>query len=300
MTQIGIVGSGNVGANAAFFAAEKNIAPVLMHDIKEGLSIGKALDMMEAAPVRNYQFPVNGTDILEDVLQSDIVIIAAGKVREPGMKRPDLYPENSETLKSIAAAFRDYRGVVVIATEPIDPSVALFVSETGLPWQRVIGTGCALDGLRLRYLISRELQVDMNSVDATIIGPHSDDMIALAGYTTVSGIPIGALLETDRIAALVEETRNAGDTILDHFKRATSYYGPAAVAVDIAEAVIRDSHRVLSVSFALNGQLGVKSGALSLPAVIGRSGIDRVMEPRISDDDLEKFSNAAAIAAAHN
>jgi malate dehydrogenase len=298
MTQIGIVGSGNVGANTAFFAAEKNIAPVIMHDLKEGLSIGKALDMMEAAPVRNYQFPVSGTDTLDEVLASQVVVIAAGAVREPGMKRSELLPANGEMVRELAQKFKAFGGVIVVATEPVDEMVGLFRSVSGLPWQRVMGVGCTLDALRMRYLMSRRLQVDMASVDATVVGRHSDDMLVLPGYSTVAGIPLSALLGEEEIRELAEETRMAGDTILGHFGRSTSYYAPAAAIVDIAEAVVRDTHRILSVSFSLTGQLGVSDAALSLPAVIGRTGIVRVLEPRLSESDLGRFRESAAAVAA--
>ncbi len=298
MALIGIVGSGNVGANTAFFAAEKNIAPIRMYDIKEGLSTGKALDMMEAAPIREYQYQIDGTDHLNDVMDAEVIIIAAGAVREPGMKRSDLFPINRDGIEEIASRLTGFGGVVVVVTEPVDPLVRLVVTTSGLPWQRVLGLGATLDSLRLRYLIASELKVDMGGVVATVIGPHSDDMIPLVHYTTVSGVPIAALLPPDRIEQLFEETRRAGDTILDYFRRATSYRGPAAAASDVAEAVIRDSRRTLPVSFMLTGQYGISNVSMSLPAVIGREGVIRVLEPRLSEQELSQFTASAATVAA--
>ncbi|MEE8440988.1 MAG: malate dehydrogenase [Spirochaetia bacterium] len=298
MALIGIVGSGNVGANTAFFAAEKNIAPIRMYDIKEGLSTGKALDMMEAAPIREYQFQIDGTDDLNDVTGAEVIIIAAGVVREPGMKRSDLYPTNRAGIEKIASQLTGFAGVVVVVTEPVDHLVRLVVETSGVPWQRVLGLGGALDSMRLRYLIAGELKVATGAVAATVVGSHSDEMIPLARYTTVSGVPITALLTQDRIDHLFEETRRAGDTILDHFKRATSYYGPAAAASDVAEAVIRDSHRILSVSFMLTGQYGISDVSMSLPAVIGREGVIRVLEPRLSEQELSQFTASSAAVAA--
>jgi malate dehydrogenase len=298
MARIGIVGSGNVGANTAFFAAEKNIAPVRMYDIKEGLSTGKALDMMEAAPIREYQYQIDGTDDLADLMDSDVIIIAAGAIREPGMSRADLYPKNRGDIEAVASKLAGFGGVVVVATEPVDPMVRLVVQTSGLPWQRVLGLGGTLDSMRLRYLVASELKVAMSSVAATVIGTHSDEMMPLQRYTTVSGVPLSALLPQSRIDELFEETRQAGDTILNYFKRATSFYGPAAAASDVAEAVIRDSHRVLPVSFVLSGQYGVSDVAMSLPAVIGAGGVTRVLEPRLSEEEQTRFTTSAAAVAA--
>jgi malate dehydrogenase len=295
---VGIIGSGNVGANTAFFIAEKNIAPVRMHDAKEGLSIGKALDMMEAAPVRDYQFPVSGTDNLSDLLDSQVIIIAAGQIREPGMKREDLYETNREVVLPVAEQLRGYRGVVVVATEPVDMLVKVVQKTSGLPWQRVVGLGGVLDSQRLRYVIARELRVAPAGVSATVVGQHSDAMIPLTAYTTVSGVPVTALIDKKRLGELHDEVRDAGDTLVDLYKRANSYYGPAAAATDVAEAVVRDTHRVLPVSFVLQGQYGVTDAALSLPAVIGREGIVRVLEPRLTDEEKARFVESADVLAA--
>lgn len=293
MARIGIIGSGNVGANTAFFAAERNIAPVRMYDIKEGLAIGKALDMMEAAPVRGYQFPIDGTDDLSDAMDADVIIVAAGAVREPGMKRTGLFAANRAVIETIGTELAGFAGVAIVATEPVDALVPVFSRAAGMPWQRVLGIGGALDSLRLRYLVARELGVDADGVAATVIGAHADDMLPLPRYTSVSGVPIASLLSEQRIAALFGELRSAGDTILEFFKRSTSFYGPAAAAVDLTEAVVRDAKRVLSVSFLLTGQYGVSDVALSLPAVIGRGGIERVLEPKLSDDELGRFKASA-------
>ena len=295
---VGIIGSGNLGANIAFFVAEKNIAPVRMHDAKEGLSIGKALDMMEAAPVRNYQFPVSGTDSMEDLLDSEVLVIAAGAIREPGMKRADLYGSNRTVVAEIAAGLAGFGGVVVVASEPVDMLVKVAIEASGLPWQRVLGLGGVLDSQRLRFLIARELGVAPAGVTATVIGPHSDEMIPLPRYTTVSGVPVTALTDDARLAELCREMREAGDTIVDLFKRASSYYGPAAAATDVVEAVIRDTHRILSVSMLLSGQYGISDVSLSLPAVIGREGIVRVLEPRLTADELARLQASARVLAA--
>ncbi|MFW5688871.1 MAG: malate dehydrogenase [Spirochaetota bacterium] len=292
MAQIGIIGSGNVGANAAFFAAEKNVAHVTMYDVKEGLSTGKALDMMEAAPLRGYQYRIAGTDKVEEILQADVIIVAAGETREPGMKREDLYEKNNEIVKHVAATLSSYKGVVIVATEPVDIFTHAIV-KAGLAWQRVVGVGGTLDSARLRVLIARELKVAQEDVKATVVGRHSDDMIALPAYCSVGGVPVTKLMSETRFSELVRETVDAGDHIVALAKRTNSFYGPATAAADIAEAVIRGTNRIIPVSVELSGQYGVSGVAMSLPALIGSSGVERVLEPELTDGEKVRFTKSA-------
>ncbi|MFP4549441.1 MAG: malate dehydrogenase [Spirochaetales bacterium] len=300
MTHIGIVGSGNVGANTAFFAAERNIGNVCLYDVKEGLSTGKALDMMEAAPLRNYQFSLTGTDAIEDALAGSVVILAAGEIRTPGKKRSDLYESNKPTVIDIAKKMKGYKGVVLIVTEPVDRLTSDFVDASGIASERVVGLGGHLDVLRLRYAIARELGTDVADVAATVIGSHSSDMLPLLDYCNVSGVPLAKLLPHDRIAELFEQTLHAGDEIVELAKRSNSYYGPAAAAVDVAEAVVRDTNRVLSLSTVLNGQYGISGVALSLPVMLGAAGIKKVLEPKLNVHELEVIKATAEILSASN
>ena len=284
MAKIGIVGSGNVGANTAFFLAERAVADVMLFDVQEGLSAGKTLDMMEAAPIRGYQTKLTGTDRLEDVLDTDILIITAGSVRKPGMQREDLYSANRPILLTLASSLSDYPGIVIIVTEPVDLLTTAFAKESGLPPDRILGLGGFLDSTRLRYLISRELKISTENVSAMVIGRHSDQMIPLADYCHVSGVPVAALLDEARLQAIFEETRNSGRLIVDMAERASAYYGPSAVASDLAESIVRDTRRIISVSQMWTGQYGIEGVAMSLPAVIGSKGIVKVMEPILTDE----------------
>ena len=298
MTHIGIVGSGNVGANTAFFAAERNIGNVCLYDAKEGLSIGKALDMMEAAPLRNYQFSLSGSDSIEDALAGSVVIVAPGEIRSPGQKRGDLYESNRAIVTDIAKKMKGYERVVLVVTEPVDLLTADFLDASGLPAERVVGLGGHLDVLRLRYMIAKELGTDVADVAATVIGSHSRDMLPLLDYCNVSGVPLASLLGHDRIASLFEKTLHAGDQIVDLAKRSNSYYGPSAAAVDVAEAVVRDTNRVLSLSTVLNGQYGISGVALSLPVMLGAAGVKKVLEPKLNDHELEVIKATAEILSA--
>lgn len=298
MAQIGIIGSGNVGANTAFFVAERNVAHVLMYDVKDGLSTGKALDMMEAAPLRGYQYQLTGTNTIADLLSSDVIIIAAGEVREPGMKREDLFEKNRPTVGEIAGSLVAYDGIVIVATEPVDLLTHVVVS-TGLPWQRVLGIGGVLDSARLRVLVARELKVAQEDVKATVVGRHAEDMIALPAYCSVGGVPVTKLMTAERFSELVRETVDAGDRIVGLAKRSSSYYGPAAAATDVAEAVIRGTNRILPVSVQLQGQYGISGVAMSLPALIGSAGVERVLEPVLTDGEKVRFEQSAKALEAY-
>ncbi len=293
MANIGIIGSGNVGANSAFFIAERGVSDVVLYDVQEGVSTGKALDMMEAAPVRGYSTKISGTDNIEDVLRSDILIVTAGAVRRPGMNREDLFEANRPVISEIAQASAGVDRKVIVVTEPVDLMTALFVKESGLPRERVMGLGGMLDSTRLRYLIAHELHVAMEDVSATVIGRHSGSMVPLPDYCTVAGVPISRLLPPERVEALFDATRSAGDLIVDMAQRANAYYGPSAAACDLAEAIHRNSGRICPVSILLRGEFGMRGVAMSLPAVIGRNGVEQVLLPQLTDEQKKRFVTAA-------
>jgi len=293
MANIAIIGAGNVGANTAFFIAERNIGSVVMYDVQDGLAQGKALDMMEAAPIRAYQYAISGTDSWDEVRESSVAIVTAGSVREPGSKREDLYLRNRDIIDDIAHNLADYSGTVLIATEPVDPMTMRFVTASGLPRERVLGLGGVLDSVRLRYILARVLGITAENITATVIGRHSDQMIALPEYTRVSGVPVSMLMEQTDLEGAIEETRRAGDVIVEMSQRASSYYGPSAAAADVCQAVLWDTHRVLPVSFVWDGQYGIDGVAMSLPAVLGKTGIDRILEPVLDDNMVATLSDSA-------
>jgi malate dehydrogenase len=293
MAKIGIIGSGNVGANTAFFLAERAVADVMLFDVQEGLSAGKTLDMMEAAPIRGYQTKLSGTDRLEDILDADILIITAGSVRKPGMQREDLFSANRPILSDLASSLSGYAGIVIIVTEPVDLLTTAFAKESGLPPDRILGLGGFLDSTRLRYLISKELSISTESVSAMVIGRHSDQMIPLADYCHVSGVPVAALLDDEQLRGIFEETKNSGRLIVDMAERASAYYGPSAVASDLAESIVRDTRRIISISQMWTGQYGIDGVAMSLPAIIGRKGIVEVMEPILTDEQKAILKDSA-------
>lgn len=289
MANIAIVGSGNVGANTAFFIAERNTGDVWMYDVQEGLSQGKALDMMEAAPIRGYQFGIHAAETLEQLLDSAALVVAAGKSRSPGMTRDALYESNAALVEELGTRFRGYGGVAVIATEPVDLMVMHFVHASQMDPSRVIGLGGVLDSTRLTYLLAAELGISAENVTSTVIGRHSEHMVPLLDYCRVGGVSVPLLLDEQRLDAVVEKMRTAGDVIVSMAQHASSYYGPSAAAADVVQAIVWNTHRVLPVSFVWRGHYGIAGVAMSLPAVLGAGGVQRVLEPKLTAAQIEQI-----------
>ena len=296
MSQVSILGSGNVGANTAFFIAETGVEEVLLYDLQEGLAAGKALDMMEAAPIRKYRNRLRGALRMEEIAGSEIVVIAAGRVRRPGMKREDLFAENRALAGELAPRVAELapEAVVIVATEPVDPITREFVRASGFPRERVLGVGGCLDATRLRYAVARALGVSMEDVSALVIGRHSGSLLALPRYCSVSGVPLTQLLPPQRIEALIAETAGAGDLIVQMAQRSSAFYAPSAAVADIVNSVHMDLRRVLCVSLVLKGEYGLSGVALSLPAVVGRGGVRRVLTPRLTGEELAALRRSGA------
>jgi malate dehydrogenase len=295
MARVGIIGSGNAGANAAFFIAEKGVSDVLLHDIKEGLSTGKALDLMEAAPVRSYRTRIAGTDSLDEVLESQVLVIAAGYFRTPDMERDELFVKNVEIARELGKRLEgraDDLNVIVV-TEPVDPMTTILMEQSGLPREHVMGVGGLLDSTRLRYALARDLDVSVEDVSALVIGRHNVQMVGLPSYSTVSGVPVLNLMKGDQFDGLMAEVRGAGDFIVGLAKRSSSYYAPSAAVAELVDALVRDTRRLMSVSIVLKGEYGVEGVAMSIPAIIGRRGVERVLLPKLQDHELERVRSSA-------
>jgi malate dehydrogenase len=295
MAGVSIVGSGNLGANTAFFIAETCAVDVTLFDVNEGISTGKALDMMEAAPLRKYKGMLSGSDSIESLKDSEVVIVALGSIRKVGTERDSLFEENREAVASIAreVARLAPNSVVILATEPVDAMTTLFVRESKFPRNRVIGLGGALDSARLRYLASRKLALSAENISAMVVGAHSDEMIGLGDYSRISGIPFSQLMSPADFEGLMNEVRKSGDEIVRLAGRTSSYYAPGAIAAEVVDSIINDLNRVICVSVVLDGEYGVRDVALSLPAIIGRGGILRVLKPKLDPGQETKFTTSA-------
>jgi len=233
--KIPVVGAGHVGAHTALWVATKELGDVVLLDIVEGVPQGKALDLMEAAPVECFDSSVRGTNDYSETAGSDVVIVTAGIPRKPGMSRSDLINTNVGILKSVIENIVKYSpdAHLLIVTNPLDVMVYAAWKLSGFPPQRIMGLSGALDGSRMRSFIAMELGVSMRDVHAMVIGGHADEMVPLKRYATVSGIPVTQLIEADRLSSIMERTKKAGGEIVSLLKTGSAYYAPAAATVEM-------------------------------------------------------------------
>jgi len=303
MKRISIIGSGNFGTNTAFFIAERRATDVLLVDIKDGVAAGKSLDLMEAGPVRDYVTAIRGSVRIDDIAGSDIVIIAAGRVRKPGERREDLYRDNAPNVRAISRDIRRLApgAVVINIVEPIDLLTLLIQETLGVDRFKVMGVGGLLSSTRIRYLVSKALGVSPREVTGLIIGPHHPSMVFLRDTIRVSGIPAAALLSEPQLLQLIEDARNAGDTILHLAQRSTSYYAPSAAAAMLVDAIVCNTKALLPVSVRCEGEYGVQGLAIGVPAFVGEHGVARILQLKLSAADRDAFDRAAAaLKAAHD
>jgi malate dehydrogenase len=296
--KITVIGAGNVGATAAFRLAEKQFAKELvLLDVVEGIPQGKGLDMYETGPVGLFDTRVKGSNDYADTADSDIVIITAGLPRKPGMTREDLLMKNAGIVREVTENIMKHskNPIIVVVSNPLDIMTWVAWKQSGLPKERVIGMAGVLDSARFRSFIAMELDVSMQDVNACVLGGHGDAMVPVVKYTTVAGIPISDLIPADRIAELVERTRNGGAEIVNYLKQGSAFYAPAASAVEMVEAIVLDRKRVLPCAVSLDGQYGIDGTFVGVPVKLGKDGVEKVYEIALSDSELEALKKSAAI-----
>ena len=296
MKKVSIIGSGNVGANSAFFIAENRSASVTLVDVREGLPEGKALDLSEAGPIRRYDTTIRGAGSIEDIRDSEIVVIAAGRVRNPNETRDDLYRDNAALMEKICEDIKRLTpdAVLINIAEPVDRMTLLAQNLLGFDRRRVLGVGGLLSSTRLRFLVSNAMGVSSREVTGMVVGPHRPCMVILRNTVRVSGIPADELLPKEELDAIIDEVRRAGDTILHLAEKSTAFYAPSAAVAALVEAVARDTRRILPVSFRLQGEYGLSDIAVSVPACIGSGGVDHVVPVKMNVSEEEEFQNAMA------
>jgi malate dehydrogenase len=287
-TKVSVVGGGNVGANTALYIAERGLADVTLIDIVEGMPQGKALDLTQAAPLWHSGARVTGSNSLDDVKGSAVVVITAGFPRKPGMSRSDLLKANADIVGPAAEAVKKHapNAYVIVVTNPLDVMAYVAWRKTGFPRQRVMGMAGVLDSARYRAFVAMELGVCAADVHAMVLGGHGDSMVPLPRYTTVSGIPIPELLPKEKIDALSQRTRDGGAEIVKLLKTGSAYYAPAMSAVEMVQAILRDEKRVIPCSVLLSGEYGMKELFLGVPVVVGAGGVERVIELGLSADEM--------------
>ncbi|MBN1225971.1 MAG: malate dehydrogenase [Deltaproteobacteria bacterium] len=294
--KISVVGSGNVGSTVAMRVAEKELADVVLIDILEGVPAGKALDLTEAAPIECHDSRIIGvTNDYSQVKDSEIVIITAGVPRKPGMSRDDLLSTNAGIMKAVvkevAAAAPD--SILIIVSNPLDAMCHVALDTSGFKKNKVIGMAGVLDSARFRSFIAMELNVSVENTHAFVLGAHGDTMVPLPRYSTVAGIPITELIPPERIEALIQRTRNGGGEIVNLLKTGSAYYAPASAATEMAEAIIKDKKKILPCVTNLQGEYGIKDLFIGVPVKLGSSGVEQVIEIKLTDEENQALQNSA-------
>jgi malate dehydrogenase len=293
--KITIVGAGNVGATAAYTAANKELGDIVLLDIVKGLAAGKALDIAEAGPIRLYDCDIVGTTDWQETADSDLVIITSGLPRKPGMSRDDLLAKNVRIIKEVAEKTAKYSpdSVIIVVSNPLDAMVYAAYKVTGFAKNKIVGMAGALDSARFSYFLARELGVSVENINCVLLGGHGDDMVPLPRFTSVGGIPITELLDDEKIAELIERTRKGGSEVVNLLGY-SAYYAPAAGAVEMAEAVLKDKKPVLSCCAYCDREYGVGGYFVGVPAVLGKNGVERIIELSLTELERAEFNKSLA------
>ncbi len=298
--KITVVGAGNVGATAAFLAAQKELANIVMIDVMDGVPQGKALDMYESSPILEFDAVVHGTQDYADTANSDLVIITAGMARKPGMSRDDLLNINVKIVAEVTRKIVEHSPhcVILVVTNPLDAMVYTALKVSGFPKQRVIGMAGVLDSARMRAFIAEELNVSIKNVSACVLGGHGDTMVPLPRYSTVAGIPITQLMSPERVEAICQRTADGGAEIVRLLKTGSAFYAPGASVVQMAEAIIRDKQRVQPCAAFLEGEYGVDGHYLGVPCKLGAGGLESIVELELTADESASLQDSMAAVRA--
>jgi len=295
--KVAVLGAGNIGGSLAQRLAEMDLArEVVLIDIIEGLPQGKALDIQESAPILEFSTRVTGGTSLDLVAGADVVVETAGLARKPGMSRSDLLQKNAAIVRGHAEAVRAKapEAVCLVVTNPVDVMTYFFRGVSGLPARRVFGESGTLDTARFRSFVAEALHVAPRDVTGFVLGTHGDTMVPILSLTSVSGVPLTRLLPAPQIAAIVERTKQGGAEIVNLLMSGSAYYAPTASQAELVRAVALDEHRLLPVTAHLDGEFGEKDVYVGVPVVLGRTGVDRVVEVDLAPTERAAFASSIA------
>ena len=297
--KIALIGSGMIGGTLAHLIGLKELGDVVLFDIAEGIPQGKGLDIVQSAPVEGFDARYTGVNDYSGIEGADVCIVTAGVPRKPGMSRDDLLGINLKVMEQVGAGIRKYapNAFVICITNPLDAMVWALREFSGLPHEKVCGMAGVLDSARFRHFLADEFKVSVEDVTAFVLGGHGDTMVPLARYSTIAGIPLPDLVKMgwttkDKLDQIVQRTRDGGAEIVGLLKSGSAYYAPAASAVQMAEAYLKDKKRVLPCAAHLSGQYGVKNLYVGVPTVIGAGGIERVIEIDLNKSEQKMFDKS--------
>ena len=294
--KVAVIGAGNVGATCAFVLAERNVGQVVLLDIYEGFAKGKALDMSQGGRVLNYDGRITGTKDYSDIAGSDVVVVTSGFPRQPGMSREDLIGKNADIVSQVGVGIREHApdSVVVMVTNPLDLMTYHMQRITGFPHNRVVGQAGILDSARMTHFISEAVGCSNEDVQAMVLGGHGDTLVPLPRYTTVNGIPVTQLLSDSEVSSICERTASGGGEIVKLLEKGSAFYAPGSAAAIMAEAILGDRKRVLPCSTYLNGEYGMEDIYIGVPVVLGKDGVERIIELELENHELESLRGSGS------
>jgi len=296
VAKVTVVGAGFVGATVAQYICGQDIADVVVLDVIEGLPQGKALDLFEASPLLGNDRKISGTQEYADTKNSQIVVITAGIARKPGMSRDDLLKTNANIVRAVCKETHKHSpdAIFIVVTNPLDVMAYLAKQTTGLPANRVIGMAGVLDSARFQSFIAEELNISSEDVKSMVLGGHGDLMVPLPRFTSVNGIPLNELLSAERIEALAQRTRDGGAEIVALLKSGSAFYAPGVSAALMVESILRDKRRLLPCSVYTQGEYGLSDLYIGLPIILGKQGVEKIIELKLTKDELAQLRKSAA------
>ena len=293
--KVTVIGAGNVGATTAQRIAEASLADVVLVDIVEGLPQGKGLDLAEAAPVVGHDARILGTNDYADTAGSDIVVVTSGLARQPGMSRDDLLAKNAGIVRSVVeqAVRHSPHAILIVVTNPLDAMCQVAFAEAKLPRERVIGMAGVLDSARFRTFLAWELGVSVRDVTGFVLGGHGDQMVPVTSYTNVAGIPITDLIGEERLAEIVQRTRDGGAEVVKLLKSGSAYYAPSASVAEMVDSIVHDQKRVLPCAAYLTGEFGLNGIFMGVPCRLGAGGLEEIIKLNLTDDEQAQLNRSA-------
>ena len=293
--KVTVVGAGFVGAGVAQRLLEKEIANVVLVDVVEGMPQGKALDMMESASIEGFRTTIVGTNSYEETKNSDLVVITAGLARKPGMSRDDLQAKNAEIVGGVLQEIvpRSPKAILIVVTNPLDVMTYLAWKRSGFDHKRVIGMAGVLDSARYAYFLSLELKISPKEVETVVLGGHGDLMVPTPEFSKAGGKPVTERLSREKVEAINQRTRDGGIEIVNLLKTGSAYYAPSSSAVAMAEAILNDTGRILPCCVYLTGQYGIKDMYCGVPVSLGREGVKKIIELKLSVESSSLLKRSA-------
>ena len=299
MKKISLIGAGQIGGTLAHLIALKELGNVVLFDIAEGLAKGKALDIAQSSGVDGFNCDLIGTNEYKDIKESDVIIITAGVPRRPGMSRDDLLGTNLKIIKQVADGIRKYspNAFVICITNPLDVIVMALQKYSELSKNKVVGMAGILDSSRFKYFLAKELNVHIKKIESLVLGGHGDTMVALINHTKINGKPLKEMIkegkiDESRLSAIVKRTQTGGAEIVKYLEKGSAFYAPAASGVEMAESYLKDLKKQLPCAAYLNGEYGVKNLYAGVPVIIGKNGVEKVIEISLSGDEKNAFKNS--------